>query len=98
MKAVMAATAVARVNWDHDSCASPGWRSTDRISYPPAASRVGTPRRKENSVAAGRLSPKSSPTMIDAPERGAPGKATATSCERATARSEERRVGEEGRS
>jgi hypothetical protein len=42
-------------------------------SYAPAAMRVGTPRKKENSVAVLRDRPKSMPPMMVAPEREVPG-------------------------
>ncbi len=42
-------------------------------SYAPAATSVGTARKKENSVAARRDSPNSNPPMMVAPEREVPG-------------------------
>src|ERR1039458_10517030 len=59
---------------------------------PPAASMVGMPTRKENSVAAGRFKPSNSASKIVEPERDEPGKTAAINWPTATAmtmRSEE---------
>src|ERR1039458_5295580 len=52
---------------------------------PPAASMVGMPTRKENSVAAGRFKPSNNASKIVEPERDEPGKTAAINWPTATA-------------
>jgi hypothetical protein len=48
-----------------------------KIFNPPAASMVGIPTRKENSVAAGRLKPSNKQRRIVEPDRDVPGNTAA---------------------
>ena len=81
MKETMAATTAASASIAQSGVGAPGFGASTALAVlnAPAASRVGMPTRKENSVAATRFVPQSRLKMMVEPERESPGKMAAAS-------------------